>query len=174
MFLVFDSLTEPGQQRPRKRSEMKLRVLSSSLLASFVMACLIAAPAARVNASPRSACDVLSLAEVRTLVGAQMAVFEAGSSPATTRGDATVSTCTYVLMDAGGHPANGLGAKFTLMWASKAKLAETNDFYTKRHIEASGVKGDVLVVAWIGSPSTGKAGDWPASQKLLAAVLQKF
>ncbi len=85
-----------------------------------------------------------------------------------------MSTCTYVLMDAAGHPANGLGAKFTLMWGPKAKLDQSNDFYIKRHIEASGMKGDVLVVAWIGSPSNGKAGDWPASQKLLAAVLQKF
>jgi len=152
---------------------MKIKMVSSSFLGSFVAAGLIVM-AARATASPRAACDVLSLAEVRTLVGAQMAVFEAGSSPATTRGDSTMSTCTYVLTDASGHPANGLGAKFTLMWAPQAKLAQSNDFYTKRHIEASGMKGDVLVVAWIGSPSNGKAGDWSASQKLLAAVLQKI
>ena len=103
-----------------------------------------------------------------------MAVFEAGSSPATTRGDSTVSTCTYVTTDASGHQVNGLGAKFTLMWAPKATLAQSNDFYTKRHIEASGMKGDVLVVAWIGDASKGKVGDWSASQKLLAAVLQKL
>jgi hypothetical protein len=42
------------------------------------------------------------------------------------------------------------------------------------HIEASGMKGDVLVVAWIGDASKGKTGDWSASQKLLAAVLQKL
>ncbi len=36
------------------------------------------------------------------------------------------------------------------------------------------MKGDVLVVAWIGSPANGKAGDWAASQRLLAAVLQKL
>ena len=153
---------------------MKISVWSSSFLGSFVTACLIVATAGRATASPRVACDVLSLAEVRSLVGAQMVVFEAGSSAPTTRGDSTVSTCTYVLTDAGGHPANGLGAKFTLMWAPKAKLAQSNDFYIKRHIEASGMKGDVLVVAWIGSPSDGKAGDWSASQKLLAAVLQKL
>jgi hypothetical protein len=153
---------------------MKISVLSSSFLASFVTAYLIVATAGRATASPRSACDGLSLAEVRHLVGAEMVVFEAGSSPATTRGDSTVSTCTYVLAEAGGHPANGLGAKFTLMWAPKAKLAQSSDFYVQRHIEASGMKGDVLVVAWIGSPSNGKAGDWSASQKLLAAVLQKL
>jgi hypothetical protein len=153
---------------------MKIHRLSSSLLCSFVTASLMVVAASRVTANPRAACDVLSLAEVRSLVGAQMAVFEAGSSPATTRGDSTVSTCTYVLTDAGGHPAKGLGAKFTLMWAPKATLAQSNDFYTKRHIEASGMKGDVLAVAWVGSPSDGKAGDWAASQRLLAAVLQKL
>jgi hypothetical protein len=153
---------------------MKISVLSSSFLGSLVTACLIVAVAGPATASPRSACDVLSLAEVRSLVGAQVAVFEAGSSPPATRGDSTMSTCTYVMMDAGGHPANGPGAKFTLMWAPKAKLAQTNDFYTKRHIEAPGMKGDVLVAAWVGSPSNGTAGDWSASQKLLAAVLQKL
>ena len=152
---------------------MKMKMLSSSLFGSLVTAGLIVAAAGR-TASPRAACDVLSLAEVRSLVGAQVAVFEAGSSSPTTRGDSTMSTCTYVMTDAGGHPANGLGAKFTLMWATKAKLVETNDYYAKRHIEAPGVKGDVLVMAWIGSPSNGKAGDWSASQKLLAAVLQKL
>ena len=153
---------------------MRISVLSSSFLGSFVTAYLIVAVAGRATASPRSACDVLSLTEVQSVVGAQMAVFEAGSSPATTRGDSTMSTCTYVLADAGGHPANGLGAKFTLMWAPKAKLAQSSDFYVNRHIEASGMKGDVLVVAWIGSRSNGKSGDWSASQKLLAAVLRKL
>src|SRR5450432_3078342 len=112
-----------------------MRMLSSSLFGSFVAV----GPA---TASPRSACDVLSLAEIRSLVGAQMAVFEAGSSPPTTRGDSTMSTCTYVMTDVGGHPATGLGAKFTLMWAPNAKLVQTNDYYTKRHIEAPGVKGE--------------------------------
>jgi len=60
------------------------------------------------------------------------------------------------------------------MWAPKAKLAQVNDFYTKRHIEAPGIKGDVLALAWVGNASEGKAGDWSASQKLLAAALQKL
>src|SRR4029077_16276770 len=153
---------------------MKIHRLSSSLLCSFITASLMVVAASRVTANPRAACDVLSLAEVRSLVGAQVVVFEAGSSPATTRGDSTVSTCTYVLTDASGHPANGLGAKFTLMWGPKDKLTQSNDYYVKRHIEASGMKGDVLVGAWIGNASKGKAGDWSASQKLLAAVQQKL
>ena len=150
------------------------KMLSSSLLGLLVTAGLIVAAAGRATASPRAACEVLSLAEVRNLVGAQVSVFEAGSSLPTTRGDSTMSTCTYVMTDAGGHPANGLGAKFTLMWAPKAKLAETNDFYTKRHIEAPSIKGDVLILAWIGNSANGEAGDWSASQKLLAAVLKKL
>jgi hypothetical protein len=52
--------------------------------------------------------------------------------------------------------------------------AQVLAFYIKRHIEASAMKGDVLVVDWIGNASKGKAGDWSASQKLLAAVLQKL
>lgn len=147
--------------------------MSSSFAGSFVAVCLLVA-VARVTASPRKACDVLSLDEVRSVAGAPMVVYEAGSSPPTARGDSTASTCTYVLADAAGRPVNGLGAKFTLMWGPKDKLAQTNDFYIKRHIEASGMKGDVVVVAWIGDASKGKAGDWAASQKLLAAVLLKF
>ncbi len=151
-----------------------MRLSSSSLPGWLVTAGLIVAAAGRATAGPSAACDVLSLADVRTLVGARVSVFDAGSSPPTIQGDSTVSTCTYVTTDSGGHQTNGLGAKFTLMWAPKAKLSQANDFYTKRHIEAPGMKGDVLVVAWVGSPSNGKAGDWPASQKLLAAVLQKL
>ena len=153
---------------------MKISVCSSSLVGSLVTACLIVAASGRATASPRAACDVLSLAEIRSLVGAQVVVFDAGSSPATTRGDSTVSTCTYVLTDASGHVVKGLGAKFTLMWGPKDKLTQSNDFYVKRHIEASGMKGDVVVVAWVGDASKGKDGDWPASQKLLAAVLRKL
>ena len=78
------------------------------------------------------------------------------------------------MVDAAGHLAKGRSAKFSLMWGPKAKLAETNDFYTKRHIEAPAIKGDVLVLAWVGDASKGKGGDWAASQKLLAAVLQKL
>jgi hypothetical protein len=39
-----------------------------------------------------------------------------------------------------------------------------------QHIVVDGT----LVLAWVGNVSNGKAGDWAASQKLLAAVLQKL
>ena len=151
---------------------MKISVLSSSFVGSIVTACLIVAAAGRATASPRSACDVLSLAEVRPGRGSGGRIrgrFIAGNH--TRRLD---SVDLHVHAGGRGHRANGLGAKFTLMWGPKDKLTQSNDFYIKRHIEASGMKGDVLVVAWIGNASKGKAGDWSASQKLLAAVLQKL
>lgn len=139
-------------------------------MSSAVIA-LICATSGAASAAPRDACGVLSLAEVRSLVGAPVSVFDASSSAPTTRGDATVSTCTYVSMDANGHVAKGRGAKFTLMWASDARLAETNAYYVKRHKEAPGLKGNVLVVAWVGNQSD---ADWSASQRLLAAVLKNL
>ena len=157
-----------------RHPDMVVSMSSSSLFGSLITAGLILAGADWGIARPRAACDVLSLAEIRSLVGAQVAVFAAGSSAPITRGDSTVSSCTYVMTDAAGRPANGLSAKFTLMWAPKDKLTQSNDFYAKRHIEATGMKDDILVVAWIGSPADGTAGDWSASQKLLAAVLAKL
>lgn len=125
-------------------------------------------------ASPRTACDLLPLDEVRSVVGAPVSIFDPELSAPAVRGDLTISTCTYVVKDADGRPLNGRAAKFSLMWAPQAKLQETNDFYLKRHAEAPGIKGDVLVLAWVGDRSSGKAGDWASSQKLLAAVLRKL
>lgn len=125
-------------------------------------------------ASPRTACDLLSLDEVRNAVGAPVSIIDLDLSTPAVRGDTTVSTCVYGMQGASGHPQNGRSAKFSLMWAPRAKLQEGNDFYTKRHAEAPGIKGDVLVLAWVGDPASGKAGDWASSQKLLAAVLQKL
>jgi hypothetical protein len=163
-----------GAPRFQKGMYMKIHRLSSAFLGLIAGASTMVAGGGHVTAAPRKACDVLSLIEVRSVVGAEMAVFEAGSSPVTTRGESTVSTCTYVTAGSGGRTANGPGAKFTLMWAPQVTLAQTSDFYVKRHIEATAMKGDTLVVAWVGSPSEGKTGNWSASQKLLAAVLQKL
>ena len=135
---------------------------------------MILTTSGRAAAGARPACPLLSLEEVRVLVGAPVSVFMPDLSTPATRGDMTSATCTYVALDAAGHPAKGRSARFTLIWAPKAKPSETNDFYTKRHIEAPAIKDDVLVLAWVGNVSNGKAGDWAASQKLLAAVLQKL
>jgi hypothetical protein len=148
--------------------------LSSGLLATLLTTGMILATSGRAAANPRPACPLLSLEEVRVLVGAPVSVFMPDLSTPATRGDTTVATCTYSTLDAAGHPAKGRSAKFSLMWAPKSKLSETSDFYTKRHIEAPAIKGDVLVLAWVGNVANGKAGDWALSQKLLAAVLQKL
>ncbi len=151
-----------------------MKMSSSGLLASLVTSGMILATSGRAVAGTRAACDLLPLEEVRALVGSPVSVFMPDLSTPTTRGDTTFSTCTYVVLDAAGHGAKGRSAKFTLMWGPKAKLSETNDFYTKRHMEAPALKGDVLVLAWVGNVADGKAGDWAASQKLLAAVLKKL
>lgn len=151
-----------------------MKMSSSGLLTSLITAGMLLATSGRAAAGPRPACPLLSLEEVRVLVGAPVTVFTPDLSTPATRDDTTFATCVYVAVDAAGHPAKGRSAKFSLMWAPKAKLAETNAFYVKRHIEAPAIKGDVLVLAWIGNVANGKAGDWAASQKLLAAVLQKL
>jgi hypothetical protein len=147
----------------------------SHLVVSLFAIGMISATSGRAAAGPRSACDVVPLAEVRSLVGAPVSVFNPVLSTLAQRGDTTLSTCMYNVLDAAGRPAKASrSAKLSLMWAPKAKLAKTNDIYTKRHIEAPGIKGDVLALAWIGNTSLGTAGDWSASQKLLAAALQKL
>jgi hypothetical protein len=157
---------------PQKGVQMKMS--SSGLLAALITTGVILASSGRAAAGPRAACPLLSLEEVRALVGAPVSVYLPDLSTPSTRADTTFATCTYVVVDAEGHLAKGRSAKFSLMWAPKAKLSETNDFYLKRHIEAPAIKGDVLVLAWVGDVSHGKGGDWAASQKLLAAVLQKL
>ena len=147
---------------------------SSVHFSSLIVAGILWATTGSAAAKPRAACDVLPLAEVRALVGSPVSVLDMGLSAPATRGDTTNATCVYAVLDASGRPIKGRTAKFSLMWAPKAKLAQANDFYTKRHIEAPGIKGDVLVLAWIGDPSGGKAGDWSASSRLLASVLQKL
>ena len=158
----------------RRQRVVRMKASLSPLLSSLLVAGIISATSTSAAANPRPACDVLPLAEVRALVGSPVSVFDMGLSAPATRGDTTYATCVYAVLGASGHPIKGRGAKFSLMWAPKAKLAQVNDFYTKRHIEAPGIKGDVLVLAWVGNPSGEKAGDWSASSKLLASVLQKL
>src|SRR5581483_3995358 len=57
----------------RKGTRMKRS--SSALLSSLVIATILSAENGQAAAKPRAACDVLSLAEVRDLVGAPVSVF---------------------------------------------------------------------------------------------------
>ncbi len=145
--------------------------ISSILFGSLAAAVLVAGAGAPANAGASNACAMLSLAEVRSLVGAPVSVFQAGSSAPSTRGDTTFTTCTYTMM-ANGHVAAGRSATFSLMWAPAAKLAQTSRFYaTDPHKRPTAIKGGLIVLSWVGN---GAVGDWPADQKLLAAVLQRL
>ncbi len=159
---------------PKRAEHTHLMKNGASSLGYLLAAALTLITTGSALAAPRAACGVLPLAEVRGITGTAVQIFQPGSSLPTTRAGSTFSTCTYVVMDAAGHPARGRGAKFTLTWAPSTKLDQTDQFYQKRHIEAVGVKGDVLALAWVGDASNGNAGDWAASQKLLALVLQKL
>ena len=147
---------------------------SCRFMASLVAAGTLALSSVSAAVGPRNACDLLPLEEIRGVVGAPVSIYAPELSTPAVRGDVTISTCTYVTKDAAGHLMKGRSAKFSLMWAPQAKLQEASDVYVKRHTEAPGIKGDVMVLAWVGDASAGAAGDWAASQKLLAAVLRKL
>ena len=111
-------------------------------LVSITAAILFLFTGASASAAQRAACSVLTLAEVRAIVGDQVVVFDAGSAAPTTKNETTFSSCTYTLPN-----ANGRSARVSLMWAPSAKLAETNKYYLERNKELPSIKGDVLVLA---------------------------
>jgi hypothetical protein len=124
---------------------------------------------ASASSAQRPACSVLTLAEVRAIVSGPVTIFEPGSSAPTVRGDTTFSTCTYTI-----PKGTGRSATVTLMWAPKAKLASTKEFYEKRG-EIPSLKGDMLVLTTVVQVSKdGMTPDRPVNKKLLAAVLQKL
>ena len=59
------------------------------------------------------------------------------------------------------------------MWGPTEKLAKVSQFYANRHKEVASMKGGVLVLASITNDDN-RGVDQSASQKLLAAVLQKL
>lgn len=151
---------------------MKLWI-SSWLLGAFAAGVMISASYGSANAGTRAACGVLSLAEVRGLARSPVSVLKAGSSSPTTFPDTTtISSCTYVVMNASGQGIAGRTARIHLIWAPAAKLAQTSQFYAKRHEQASGMKGSVLVTVAVRNDNN--IIDQSASQQLLAAVLQKL
>lgn len=118
------------------------------------------------QAAPRPACSVLGLDQVRSIVGAPLVKIDKGSFPPRVQKNQTFSNSTYMEM-ANGHRF----ARLTLAWSSPADLSKTNQFYMKRHMLASAVHGDVLVLALVGE---GDRNNWAASKKLLAAALAKI
>ena len=139
-------------------------------LVSITAAIMFFYTATSASAAQRAACSVLTLAEVRSIVGDQVVVFDAGSAAPTTTNETTISNCTYTLPN-----FSGRSARVTLMWGPSAKLAETNKFYLERNKELPSIKGDVLVLASItGLKNGAMTFDRAASQELLTAVLKKL
>ena len=140
---------------------------SRLLMVSLVAAAIAVIAPAIASASPRSACSVLSLAEVRAIVGAPVTIYRLVSPEPTVRGDSTYSTCTYTLN------MPGKAARIMLMWGPSAKIASMHNFYVKRNKELSKIKGDAILLASVtDSGHHSLIYDMPASQKLLDAAIR--
>jgi hypothetical protein len=151
------------------------KVKTSRLFAGSLAAAVFAIMApASVNASPRSACSVVTLAEVRDIVAAPVVIFQAGSNNPTVQGTKTFSNCTYTMMGAG-HVTNGRGAELMLMWGPQAALADTYKFYANRKNMLPRIKGDLLIVVYVTDTTGGRlAFDLPASNRLLDAAVKNL
>lgn len=140
---------------------MRNTPLSVASLAFVAM--LVAGSVEPANATPQTACAIVTVADVRAIVAAPVDVFESGSSAPIAKGNQTISTCTYA------SSKTKRGATFSLLWAPIAERNATYTYYVKRNQERARIKGDVLIVA---SVRIGRAIDVPASTKLLDAVLK--
>ena len=119
---------------------------------------------------PIDACTLLTLDEVRAIVGARVTIFAIGSNGPKTEGEVTVSNCTYTLS---GQDARG--ARVMLMWGPAATLVKTNEYYIKRNKERSVIKGGVFVIASVTNANAqGMVHEAAASEKLMAAALAKL
>jgi hypothetical protein len=150
----------------RKVTQMKLSPMVLGTLAVAVIGCMAAAP---VNAAPRPACSILTLAAVRAIVAAPVTVYLPGSPGPTVQGTSTTSTCTYTI----NRP--GKAARVSLMWGPSAALAKMYKFYVQRNKELPQIKGGALVLASVTDTSHHSMEyDTPASKKLLAAAIAKL
>lgn len=140
------------------------------LFVGSTIVALMGLTAASASAAPRAACSILTLNEVRDIVGLPVTVVDMASFAPTERGSITVSNCSY------GLPTGKRMVKVSLMWGPSAHLAENQEAYLKRHKESSAIKGDVFVLTAVIDTSSGKGGIYnqAAGQKLLAAALQKL
>ena len=139
-------------------------------LVPITAAILFLCTGASASAALRTACSVLTLTEVRAIVGDQVVVFAAGSADPTTTDEMTVSNCTYTLPN-----FSGRSARVNLLWGPSSKLAETHKFYLERNKELPSIKGEVLVLASVTGLKNGAITfDLAASRELLVAVLKKL
>ncbi len=133
-------------------------------------AMLVATRSTSVSAAPQAACSLLTLAEVRAIVGPSVVIFQPSSAGPTVHGANTISNCVY-MPPGSAKDWKGAGSGFyALMWGPAASLTAGYNAYVQRHWLAR-IKGDVLVTATV---SNGKKLDPAASGKLLDAVLKKL
>ena len=133
-------------------------------------ATLVAAHSSSVSAAPQAACSLMTLAEVRAIIGPTVVIFQPSSVGPTVHGANTMSNCVF-LPPGSADTWKGAGSGFyTLTWGPAASLTTGLKVYAQRHWLAR-IKGDVLVTATV---SNGKKVDAAASNKLLEAVLRKL
>jgi hypothetical protein len=143
--------------------------VSRYFIISLAVAGLACIAPTQANASPRSACSVLTVAEVRAIVGAPVTIFRPQSPEPTVQGNSTYSTCTYSI----NKP--GKAARVMLLWGPSATLDSLYKFYVKRHKELPQIKGDALILASVTDSGNDRfVFDLPASQKLLDAAVRKL
>lgn len=139
---------------------------SSRFLGLFASALFTVATVARANASPHLACNVVSLSEIRGIVGGSP-IFKPGSIKQ--RGDATISDCGYTTGVRG-----GFGVLIMLMTAPSSSLATYASGLRSVPRHGGGAteqKGDVLVSVRVAND---EGIDIVRSTKLLTAILQKI
>ena len=165
-----------SQMAPRARSgaahHVRPMFAVRYLVIGLATVMILAAPVGASNPH-RAACGILSLAEVRALINFPVSIFVPGSFEPTTTRNGTVSTCTYVPLDAKGHVDNGRGASVTLVWAPNDFLLKSQQIFEKQH-NVVGFKSGALASIWVGNPRNRTAEGSSGSKKLLAAVLQKL
>lgn len=120
------------------------------------------------HAGSRAACSLLPLNQVRTIVGAPV-IISVSQNPVTLHGE-TISSCVYSL-----PRSNGRGAAISIVSGPASALAKLKQMHDKSRTDVSTIKGGVFVSAGVeGTSGSTLKNDPAASQKLLAAMLQKL
>ena len=142
----------------------------SRVIAILVTAAMLATHSSSASAAPQAACSLLTLPEVRAIVGSPVVIFQASSQAPTVRGDHTDSGCVYMPPGSAKDWKGAGSGFFHLTWGPAATLTTGYNTYMQRHWTAR-IKGGVLASAMV---SNGKTIDVAASNKLLDAVLKKL
>ncbi len=106
-----------------------------------------------VDASPRAACNIISIADVRAIIGDSVSILNPDKN--------------LLTQIDGARNGSGRSALLNLVYAPASKLAAMNAKYRAKSKKTAGVFAAVRV-------ATRDAIDLAASNKLLAAVLQKI